>query len=154
MLVIAVAALACLVVLAIVALFPVRRLPFGVRRKLVRLREAGREILQQPRTMLRALTMSLSVQLAFITLNVMLAVACGLELPYRVWLFAWPLAKLSAAVPITQAGIGVREAAVNGGASAAVWRAARTVGRDGSGVGRGSGGWRDRGRTVCTCSAK
>jgi glycosyltransferase 2 family protein len=56
--------------------------------------------------------MSLAVQLAFITLNVILAVACGLELPYRVWLFAWPLAKLSAAVPITQAGIGVREAAL------------------------------------------
>jgi len=29
-----------------------------------------------------------------------------------VWLFAWPLAKLSAAVPLTQAGIGVREAAL------------------------------------------
>jgi len=26
------------------------------------------------------------------------------------WLFAWPLAKLSALVPITQGGIGVREA--------------------------------------------
>lgn len=111
MLVIAATAVACAVVLAIVALFPVRRLPYGVRRKLVRLREAGREILQQPQTMLRALTMSVAVQLAFITLNVMLAVACGLELPYRVWLFAWPLAKLSAVVPITQAGIGVREAA-------------------------------------------
>jgi uncharacterized protein (TIRG00374 family) len=110
--VIAAGAAACVVVLAIVALFPVRRLPFSVRRKLVRLRAAGQEILQQPRTMLRALTMSLAVQLAFITLNVMLAVACGLVLPYRVWLFAWPLAKLSAAVPITQAGIGVREAAL------------------------------------------
>ena len=110
--VVAAGAAVCVVGLAIVALFPVRMLRFGIRRKLVRLREAGREILQQPRTMLRALTMSLAVQLAFITLNVMLAVACGLELPYRVWLFAWPLAKLSAAVPITQAGIGGREAAL------------------------------------------
>jgi uncharacterized membrane protein YbhN (UPF0104 family) len=110
--VVAAGAAVCVVGLAIVALFPVRMLRFGIRRKLVRLREAGREILQQPRTMLRALTMSLAVQIAFITLNVMLAVACGLELPYRVWLFAWPLAKLSAAVPLTQAGIGVREAAL------------------------------------------
>jgi glycosyltransferase 2 family protein len=110
--VIAAGAAASVVMLAIVVLFPVMLLPFRVRRKLVRLREAGREVLQQPRTMLRALTMSVAVQLAFITLNVMLAVACGLELPYRVWLFAWPLAKLSAAVPITQAGIGVREAAL------------------------------------------
>lgn len=56
--------------------------------------------------------MSLIVQIAFIFLNVQLAEACGLRLPYRVWLFAWPLAKLSAVVPVTQAGIGVREAAL------------------------------------------
>lgn len=62
--------------------------------------------------MLRALSMSLIVQVTFIFLNVQLADACGLHLPYRVWLFAWPLAKLSAIVPVTQAGIGVREAAL------------------------------------------
>jgi uncharacterized membrane protein YbhN (UPF0104 family) len=51
-------------------------------------------------------------QLSFITLSIQLAEACGLHLPFRVWLFAWPLAKLSAAIPITQGGIGVREAAL------------------------------------------
>jgi uncharacterized membrane protein YbhN (UPF0104 family) len=56
--------------------------------------------------------MSLGVQLAFILLNIQLAEACGLRLGFRVWLFAWPLAKLCAAVPITQAGIGVRETAL------------------------------------------
>jgi uncharacterized membrane protein YbhN (UPF0104 family) len=30
------------------------------------------------------------------------------------WLFAWPLAKLSALLPVTQGGIGVREAALAG----------------------------------------
>ena len=59
---------------------------------------------------MRALSMSLIVQIAFIFLSARLADACGLHLPFRVWLFAWPLAKLSAAVPVTQAGIGVREA--------------------------------------------
>ena len=29
---------------------------------------------------------------------------------FVIWLFVWPLAKLSALVPITQGGIGVREA--------------------------------------------
>ena len=111
LLVIAAAGVAGLIALGIIAFFPVRKLSIKIRRKLVRVREAGREILRQPGTMLRALSMSVVVQLAFITLNVMLAVACGLDLPFRVWLFAWPLAKLSAAVPITQAGIGVREAA-------------------------------------------
>ena len=38
--------------------------------------------------------------------------ACGLHLAFREWLFAWPLAKMSAAIPITQGGIGVREAAL------------------------------------------
>jgi uncharacterized membrane protein YbhN (UPF0104 family) len=93
-------------------LFPARRFSFPVRRKLVRLRRAWRSILKQPGAMLSALSMSLIVQITFIFLNVLLAEACGLNLAFRVWLFAWPLAKLSAAVPITQAGIGVREAAL------------------------------------------
>jgi hypothetical protein len=100
-------------VAAVIALlFPARRFSFLVRRRLVRLRRAWRSILKQPGAMLRALSMSLIVQITFIFLNVLLAEACGLNLPFRVWLFAWPLAKLSAAVPITQAGIGVREAAL------------------------------------------
>jgi glycosyltransferase 2 family protein len=95
-----------------VLLFPVRRLSFRIRRKLVQLRRAWEKILRQPQAMLRALSMSLTVQLAFILLNIQLADACGLHLRFRVWLFAWPLAKLCAAVPITQAGIGVRETAL------------------------------------------
>lgn len=94
------------------ALFPARRFSLRLRRKLVRLRRAWRSILQQPGAMVQALSMSLIVQIMFIFLNVLLAEACGLRLPFRAWLFAWPLAKLSAAVPITQAGIGVREAAL------------------------------------------
>lgn len=94
------------------ALFPAGRFSLRVRRKLVRLRRAWRSILQQPGAMVQALSMSLIIQIMFIFLNVLLAEACGLRLPFRAWLFAWPLAKLSAAVPITQAGIGVREAAL------------------------------------------
>lgn len=97
---------------AVVWFFPVRRISFRLRRKLVRLQRAWRSILREPRSMVRALSMSVTVQVAFIFLNILLAEACGLQLGYRVWLFAWPLAKLSAAVPITQAGIGVREAAL------------------------------------------
>ncbi|MFZ0883977.1 MAG: lysylphosphatidylglycerol synthase transmembrane domain-containing protein [Candidatus Acidiferrales bacterium] len=96
----------------VLALFPARRFSLRVRRRFVRLRRAWRSILRRPSAMLRALSMSLIVQVTFIFLNVQLADACGLHLPYRVWLFAWPLAKLSAVVPVTQAGIGVREAAL------------------------------------------
>ncbi len=105
-------AVSVLIVAIAVAMFPARRFSVRLRRKLVRLRRAWRSILRRPSAMARALGMSLTVQITFIFLNVLLAEVCGLHLPYRVWLFAWPLAKLSAVVPVTQAGIGVREAAL------------------------------------------
>lgn len=69
---------------------------------------------QRPHTMFIALGVSVVSQLSFIMLSIVLAGACGLHLPFRAWLFAWPLAKLSAAIPIAQGGIGVREAALAG----------------------------------------
>jgi glycosyltransferase 2 family protein len=62
--------------------------------------------------MAAALSLAITAQLIFILLSIRLAEACGLHLGFRAWLFAWPLAKLSAALPITQGGIGVREAAL------------------------------------------
>jgi len=97
---------------AIVAFLPVRRFSYRMRRRFVRLRIAARSMTRRPRTVMAALILSLSGQIAFIFLNNALAEACGLFMPFRVWLFAWPLAKLSAALPITQGGIGVREAAL------------------------------------------
>jgi glycosyltransferase 2 family protein len=52
------------------------------------------------------------VQASLLFLTALLAISCGLVLPLRVWLFAWPLAKLAAVLPLTQGGIGVREAAL------------------------------------------
>jgi uncharacterized membrane protein YbhN (UPF0104 family) len=100
------------VVASAIAMLPVRRFSYRMRRRFVRLRGAFHSTMKQPGAMLRALSMSVTVQLVFIVLNIVLADACGLHLRLRVWLFAWPLAKLSAAIPITQAGIGVREAAL------------------------------------------
>jgi uncharacterized membrane protein YbhN (UPF0104 family) len=94
------------------ALLPVGRFSFQMRRRMVRVRHAWRSMVGQPRAMLGALSLAMVAQLLFIELSVLLAKACGLDLPFRVWLFAWPLAKLSAALPITQGGIGVREAAL------------------------------------------
>jgi uncharacterized membrane protein YbhN (UPF0104 family) len=67
---------------------------------------------RRPGAVLAALSLAVSAQLIFIYLNNALAKGCGLHVAFRVWLFAWPLAKLSAALPITQGGIGVREAAL------------------------------------------
>jgi uncharacterized membrane protein YbhN (UPF0104 family) len=52
--------------------------------------------------------------MSFLLLTARLAFFCGLQLPIRAWLFAWPLAKLAAVLPLTQGGIGVREAALVG----------------------------------------
>jgi glycosyltransferase 2 family protein len=106
------ALLGAVVVAGVIALLPVGRFSFRMRRRVVRVRRAGRSMARQPGAMLRALSMAMVAQLAFIELSVLLAKACGLDLPFRVWMFAWPLAKLSAALPITQGGIGVREAAL------------------------------------------
>jgi uncharacterized membrane protein YbhN (UPF0104 family) len=107
-----IAVLALVIAAGVIAVLPVRRFSFRMKRRFVRLRGAFRSMMKQPAAMLRALSMSLTVQIIFIILNVALADACGLHLLFRIWLFAWPLAKLAAAVPITQAGIGVREAAL------------------------------------------
>jgi glycosyltransferase 2 family protein len=112
---IAIATVAAVTLLVIAAaLIPIRNLPFLVRRRLASLRRAGRSMAQRPHTMFIALGISVVSQLSFIMLSLVLAEACGLDLPFRAWLFAWPLAKLSAAIPITQGGIGVREAALAG----------------------------------------
>jgi glycosyltransferase 2 family protein len=104
------ALLGAAVIAGLIVLLPVGRFSFRMRRQVVRVRRAGRSMARQPGAMRRALCLAVAAQLLFIELSVLLARACGLELPFRVWLFAWPLAKISAALPVTQGGIGVREA--------------------------------------------
>jgi uncharacterized membrane protein YbhN (UPF0104 family) len=106
------AAVALAVIATVVALLPVRRFSYRWRRRMVRLREAGRSMARRPQKMAGAQSLAITAQLIFILLSIRLAEACGLHLGFRAWLFAWPLAKLSAALPITQGGIGVREAAL------------------------------------------
>ena len=108
----AAAAIAAGVIAAALALLPLGKFPIRIRRRLVPVRRAVRSIARQPRAMLAALSLAIVAQLVFISLSLALAEACGLHLQFRVWLFAWPLAKLSAAIPVTQGGIGVREAAL------------------------------------------
>jgi uncharacterized protein (TIRG00374 family) len=82
------------------------------RRRLARLRHALRSVSRRPHMLLYGWLAGSFIQVTFLILTARLAVACGLVLPLRVWLFAWPLAKLAAVLPLTQGGIGVREAAL------------------------------------------
>jgi uncharacterized protein (TIRG00374 family) len=84
------------------------------RRRLARLRYAVRSVSKRPRVLVLGWLLGTCIQTAFLLLTAELATFCGLALPLRAWLFAWPLAKLAAVLPLTQGGIGVREAALVG----------------------------------------
>jgi uncharacterized membrane protein YbhN (UPF0104 family) len=85
---------------------------FRFRRRLARLRHALRSVSARPHILFAGWLAGTAIQSTFLLLTAWLASACGLQLPLRVWLFAWPLAKLAALLPLTQGGIGVREAAL------------------------------------------
>jgi uncharacterized membrane protein YbhN (UPF0104 family) len=109
------AGFAILVFLALILyrpLFGGRSIRF--RRRLARLRHALRSVSGAPHILFFAWLLGTTVQTAFLVLTARLAVACGLMLPLRDWFFAWPLAKLAAVLPLTQGGIGIREAALVG----------------------------------------
>ncbi|HEV2488821.1 MAG TPA: lysylphosphatidylglycerol synthase transmembrane domain-containing protein [Candidatus Acidoferrales bacterium] len=108
----AVIAVVAILLVAIVAWFPARKFSFRLRRGFVRLRRAAHAVRRQPQYVLSAICMALVVQGSLIWLTARVAAESHLQLPFRAWLFAWPLAKLSALVPLTQGGIGVREAAL------------------------------------------
>ena len=84
------------------------------RRRLARLRHALRSGGRRPHVLFFGWVLGTAIQSTFLILTALLAISCGLFLPLRIWFFAWPLAKLAALLPLTQGGIGVREAALVG----------------------------------------
>jgi len=85
---------------------------WSLRRRLARLRQALRAVKSRPLNLVAGWMAGTLVQFTLLVLAALLAMSCGLTLPLRVWLFAWPLAKLAAVLPLTQGGMGVREAAL------------------------------------------
>ena len=77
-----------------------------------RLSAAAEAVLRRPRYLLTALALSVAIQATFVSLNAWLGVAVGVRPGLSAWLFAWPLAKLVATLPVSIAGIGVREVAL------------------------------------------
>lgn len=92
--------------------FPARKLSFRLRRRVIRLRRAARSMRARPQRVAAALCLGLVAQTSFIWLTSLAAAATDLHLLFRAWLFAWPLAKFCGVIPVTQGGIGVREAAL------------------------------------------
>jgi uncharacterized membrane protein YbhN (UPF0104 family) len=91
---------------------PVRKLPLKIRRIMVQLRRGIRSVYRSPGTVVLCFCIGIVLQGLQVAINLPLADASGLHLPFYFWLFAWPLAKFSSLVPVTQGGIGVREAAL------------------------------------------
>jgi uncharacterized protein (TIRG00374 family) len=80
------------------------------RRRLARMGHAFRSVRRRPERVVFGWLLGVLIQGTFVVLNALLGISCGLVLPLPVWLFAWPLAKLGALVPLTQGGMGIREA--------------------------------------------
>jgi uncharacterized protein (TIRG00374 family) len=91
------------------------RTSWRLRRRIVKLRHAIRSVKRRPLILVAGWLVGAFIQFTFLLLTAVLAKSCGLGpeiVSLRLWLFAWPLAKLAAVLPLTQGGIGVREAAL------------------------------------------
>lgn len=91
---------------------PYRRVPFRLRRLAGSARRAFRRLRSRPGVLVAAFVLGVGLQLLLLALAVWLGRWAGVETSLTVWLVVWPLAKLAALVPVTQGGIGVREAAL------------------------------------------
>ncbi len=98
--------------LGLLVALPPRRFSFRTRRLMAKVRQAVRSISRRPYYVLLALSLGVAMQTSFTVLTALIGLACGITLPLGVWLFAYPLSTLSALLPVTQGGIGVREAAL------------------------------------------
>jgi uncharacterized protein (TIRG00374 family) len=90
---------------------PVRRFPKKLRRPIVKVRNALRSFRRRPSRAVIAFLSGVSLQTLLVVLNAWLGYEAGIRISFVVWLFVWPMAKISGLAPVTQGGIGVREAA-------------------------------------------
>jgi glycosyltransferase 2 family protein len=95
-------------------LLPVKKFPFKIRRIMVKIRRGIRSVYRNPGRVLLCFCLGMVLQGCQVAINFWLGAVSGLHVAFGVWLFAWPIAKLSALLPVTQGGIGVREVALVG----------------------------------------
>ncbi len=93
---------------------PLSRWPRKLQRPLKRGMVAARRLARRPQLALFVLSISLAMQGSFVAMNAALGAAIGIDVPWTVWLLAWPLAKAISLAPISLGGFGVREAALAG----------------------------------------
>jgi glycosyltransferase 2 family protein len=103
----------------LLSLLLIRRRPSGgwsgrTRRRIARVRVALRAGARRTPLAGLALGVGIGIQAALVLLNAFLGVTVGLWVPLRVWFLTLPLAKVVALLPVSLAGVGVREVALAG----------------------------------------
>lgn len=83
-----------------------------IRKLLFSIGSALAQLARTPSLMVFSLVLSIAAQVLLIGINVALASALALELPFAVWAYGWSIAKLIAILPISLGGLGVREASL------------------------------------------
>ncbi len=76
--------------------------------------DAAEEMASRRVALIGCAIMSIVVQFAFAVMNALIARNIGAGTSIAAWIFAWPLAKLVATLPISFGGLGVREASIAG----------------------------------------
>lgn len=76
--------------------------------------DAAEEMAGRRGALLGCAAISIGVQFCFALMNALIARDIGVGSSFAAWVFAWPLAKLVATLPISFGGIGVREASIAG----------------------------------------
>lgn len=80
----------------------------------LKLAEAFKGLARRPVRMFGILGASTAIQFGLVAISYKLATAAGADIEPGHWLFAWPLAKLVAVLPVSLNGLGVREATLAG----------------------------------------
>ena len=89
-----------------------KRMPKKLSETVIRIRDIIKHLIKNPARALVGLGMAIFVQGGFVLLNAFLGARCGIHLPLSIWFLTWPLAKLTAMLPISLGGLGVREVAL------------------------------------------
>lgn len=100
----------CCLILLVIPLS--QKIPKFVSNSINRLRYVMKQFVRRPWRVLAGLSAAIIIQMWFVLLFSILGGKLGIHLPLAVWLIVWPAAKLSAMLPISLGGLGVREAAL------------------------------------------
>jgi len=103
----------CILFFAFLLFMPLfKSMPKFMHDAVIRIRYILDCLISKPQRIMTGFVIAILMQGGFVLLNMMLGSAIGIHLPVSVWFLAWPLAKLSAMIPVSMGGLGVREAAL------------------------------------------